>query len=119
MFFHSPTKSRITIPGRTRNCAEVIMTLFQKAPGKLPRRRIHLAWPARPAATAVLFLVALCSLALADDPIFHVARISLVEGEVSYQRSNNSADSGKDWFDATLTCASRNSAPARFRWRCP
>jgi len=81
------------------------MTIFQKAPGKLPRRRIHiagLAWPAGPAATAVLFLVALCSLALADDPIFHVARISLVEGEVSYQRSNSSGDSGKDWFDATL-----------------
>src|SRR5215475_2639230 len=103
MFFLSPTKSRITISGRTRNCAEVIMTIFQKAPGKLPRRRIHLAWrlawPARPAATAVLFLVALCSLALADDPIFHVARISLVDGEVSYQRAN---ESGKDWFDATL-----------------
>src|SRR5262245_60832105 len=93
MFFLSPAKSRITISGRTRNCAEVIMTIFQKAPGKLPRRRVCLA------ATAVLFLVALCSLALADDPIFHVARISLVDGEVSYQRAN---DSGKDWFDATL-----------------
>jgi hypothetical protein len=46
-----------------------------------------------------MLLVGLCSLALADDPIFHVARISLVEGEVSYQRSK---DSGKDWFDATL-----------------
>src|SRR5262249_21410138 len=31
--------------------------------------------------------------------IFRVARISLVEGEVSYQRAN---DSRKDWFDATL-----------------
>jgi hypothetical protein len=69
------------------------MTIVQKAPGKLPRRRVCLA------ATAVLFLVALCSLALADDPIFRVARISLVDGEVSYQRAN---DSGKDWFDATL-----------------
>src|SRR5215813_1967397 len=102
MFYLLPTKSRITISGRTRNCAEVIMTIFQKAPDKLPRRRIHLAGPAWPAATAVLFLVALCSLALADDPIFHVARISLVEGEVSYQRSNSSGDLGKDWFDATL-----------------
>src|SRR5262245_11902133 len=105
MFFLSPTKSRITISGRTRNCAEVIMMIFQKAPGKLPRRRNHLAGlagPAGPAATAVLFLVALCSLALADDPIFHVARISLVDGEVNYQRANSSGDTGKDWFDATL-----------------
>src|SRR5262245_51178196 len=115
MFFLSPTKSRITISGRTRNCAEVIMTIFQKAPGKLPRRRIHLAGlagPAGPAATAVLFLVALCSLALADDPIFHVARISLIEGEVSYQKSKgsgeseqkskDSGESDKDWFDATI-----------------
>src|SRR5215470_10347143 len=69
------------------------MTITQKAPGKFSRRR------AQRMATAGLFLVALCSLALADDPIFRVARISLVEGEVSYQRAN---DSRKDWFDATL-----------------
>ncbi|HEV2665785.1 MAG TPA: hypothetical protein VG324_12790, partial [Blastocatellia bacterium] len=69
------------------------MTIFQMSQAKLPRRRVSSA------ATAALFLVALCSLALADDPIFRVARISLVEGEVSYQRAN---DSGKDWFDATL-----------------
>jgi uncharacterized protein DUF6600 len=81
------------------------MTISQKAPGQLSRRRVHTAGPA---ATAVLFLVALCSLALADDPVFRVARISLVEGEVSHQRSNSSGssgssgDSGKDWFDATL-----------------
>src|SRR5262245_34462316 len=96
MFFLSPTKSLITISGRTRNCAEVIMTIFQKAPGKLPRRRVCLA------ATAVMFLFALCSLVLAVDRTFVVARISLVDGEVSYQRSNSSGDSGKDWFDATL-----------------
>src|SRR5215510_12383856 len=72
------------------------MTIIQKAPGKFSRRR------AQRIATAVLLLVALCSLALADDPIFRVARISLVEGEVSYQRANGSGDSGKDWFDATL-----------------
>jgi uncharacterized protein DUF6600 len=72
------------------------MTISQKAPGQLPRRRIQSAGPA---AKAVLFLVALCSLALADDPVFHVARISLVEGEVSYRRAK---DSEKDWFDATL-----------------
>jgi hypothetical protein len=75
------------------------MTIIQKAPGQLSRRRVQSAWPAGPAATAVLFLVALCSLALADDPIFRVARISLVEGEVSYRRAN---ESEKDWFDATL-----------------
>jgi hypothetical protein len=69
------------------------MTIFQKSPAKFPRRRV------RPVATAALFLVALCSLALADDPIFRVARVSLVEGEVNYQRAN---ESGKDWFDATL-----------------
>jgi hypothetical protein len=69
------------------------MTIFQYAPGRFPRRRI------RPVAKAILFLAALCSLALADDPIFRVARVSLVEGEVSYQRAN---ESGKDWFDATL-----------------
>src|SRR5215510_2267276 len=94
--FLSPAKSRITISGRTRNCAEVIMTISQKAPGQLPRRRTQSAGPA---AKAVLFLVALCSLALADDPVFHVARISLVEGEVSYRRAK---ESEKDWFDATL-----------------
>jgi hypothetical protein len=75
------------------------MTIIQKAPGQLSRRRVQSVWPAGPAATAVLFLVALCSLALADDPIFRVARISLVEGEVSYRRAN---ESEKDWFDATL-----------------
>jgi hypothetical protein len=69
------------------------MMIFQKSPAKFPRRRV------RPVTTAALFLVALCSLALADDPIFRVARVSLVEGEVNYQRAN---ESGKDWFDATL-----------------
>ncbi|MGE0130736.1 MAG: DUF6600 domain-containing protein [Blastocatellales bacterium] len=69
------------------------MTIFSKAPDTRPRRR------AQRMATAGLFLVALCSLALADGRIFRVARISLIEGEVSYQRAN---DSKKDWFDATL-----------------
>jgi hypothetical protein len=72
------------------------MTRFHKAPGKFPRRRV------RPITTAVLSLIALCSLALADDPIFRVARISLVEGEVSYQPGKDSGDTSKDWFDATL-----------------
>ncbi|HZF39211.1 MAG TPA: DUF6600 domain-containing protein, partial [Blastocatellia bacterium] len=75
------------------------MTIFHKAPGQFPRRRVQSAWAIT---TAVLLLVALCSLALADDPIFHVARISLVVGEVSYQQSKDSGDSEKDWFDATL-----------------
>jgi hypothetical protein len=38
-------------------------------------------------------------MALADGRVFRVARVSLIEGEVSYQRAN---DSKKDWFDATL-----------------
>jgi hypothetical protein len=71
------------------------MTIFHEAPGKFPRRRV------RPVTTAALLLFALCSLALADDPIFRVARISLVEGEVSYQQGKDSGESGKDWFDAT------------------
>jgi len=69
------------------------MTIFQKTPGTFSHRR------ARRIATIALFSVALCSLALADGRIFRVARISLIEGEVSYQRAN---DSRKDWFDATL-----------------
>jgi hypothetical protein len=44
------------------------------------------------------FLIVLCSLVLADERITRVARISLIEGEVSYQRAN---DSKQDWFDAT------------------
>ncbi|HEU0185990.1 MAG TPA: hypothetical protein VFS27_11790, partial [Blastocatellia bacterium] len=72
------------------------MTIFHKAPGEFPRRRV------RPVTTALLLLVAFYSLALADDPVYRVARISLVEGEVSYQPAKDSGDSGKDWFDATL-----------------
>jgi FecR protein len=78
---------------KPENARRYDMTIFQKAPGMFSRRR------AQRIATAVLFLVALFSLAMADDPIFRVARISLVEGEVSFQRAN---DSRKDWFDATL-----------------
>jgi hypothetical protein len=72
------------------------MTIVHKAPGKFPRRRVRII------TTAALLLSAFCSLALADDPIFHVARISLVEGEVSYKQAKDSGDSGKDWFDASL-----------------
>ncbi len=69
------------------------MTIFPKSPGSLPRHR------AQRMATIALFIFALCSLALADGRVFRVARISLIEGEVSHQRAN---DSKKDWFDATL-----------------
>lgn len=42
----------------------------------------------------------MCGLtAQAQEREIRVARISLIEGEVSYQRAN---DSRKDWFDATL-----------------
>jgi hypothetical protein len=110
LVFLLPTTSEITISGQkqmARNCAEVIMTIFQKAMGpkapdqKAPDQKAPDMTPRRRAqriAIAGLFLVALCSLALAQDPIFRVARISLIEGEVSYQRAN---DSTKDWFDAT------------------
>ncbi|HEY6400927.1 MAG TPA: FecR family protein, partial [Blastocatellia bacterium] len=72
------------------------MTIFHKAPGTFPRRRV------RTMTTGLLLLFAFCSLALADDPIFRVARISLVEGEVSYQQGKDSGETGKEWFDATL-----------------
>jgi hypothetical protein len=69
------------------------MTIFSKFTGSLPRHRYGRV------AIIALFVTALCSLALADGRIFRVARISLIEGEVSYQRAN---DSKTDWFDATL-----------------
>ncbi len=69
------------------------MMIFSKFTGSLPRHR------SRRLATIALLVTALCSLALADGRIFRVARISLIEGEVSYQRAN---DSKTDWFDATL-----------------
>ncbi len=69
------------------------MTIFPNSSDSLSRHR------AKRMATIASFLLALCTLALADGRIFRVARISLIEGEVSYQRAN---DSRKDWFDATL-----------------
>ena len=45
------------------------------------------------------FLTALCLLALGDEPILRVARISLLQGEVSYQRAGSTRN---DWFDATI-----------------
>jgi hypothetical protein len=49
-------------------------------------------------ALVISLLIPLCSPVLADEPIIRAARISLVEGEVNYQRAN---DPDKDWFDAT------------------
>jgi hypothetical protein len=71
------------------------MNIFDNASGLFPRRRATKNWPV---AMLAFFLFALCSLVLADGRIIRVARISLIEGEVSYQRAN---DSNKDWFDAT------------------
>ncbi len=44
-------------------------------------------------------LAALSALGLADEPILKVARVSLIEGEVSYQRAGSTRS---DWFDATI-----------------
>jgi hypothetical protein len=70
------------------------MKTHPKMKGFLPRL-LSANW----AASSALLLVALGSFALADGRIIRVARVSLIEGEVSYQRAN---DSRKDWFDATL-----------------
>src|SRR5262245_55110277 len=45
-----------------------------------------------------MVLLALCTVALADDPISYLVRVSLAEGEVSYQRAS---DPKSDWFDVT------------------
>jgi hypothetical protein len=47
----------------------------------------------------IIPLLVLCSLVLAEGRIIHVARLSLIEGEVSYQRAN---DPQNNWFDATV-----------------
>ncbi|MCI0337900.1 MAG: FecR domain-containing protein [Acidobacteria bacterium] len=70
------------------------MTIFHNLTISLSRYR---ARRYRPMAITAFFLIALSSLVLADGGIIHVARISLIEGEVSYQRAN---DTKKDWFDA-------------------
>ncbi len=75
--------------------AEGTMLLFATASKLLVYRRVRTA----------LLLSFLCLLASfappanAQSPIFRIARISLTEGEVSYQRAG---DSNKDWTDATL-----------------
>lgn len=47
----------------------------------------------------LLSLLGLCLSALAQDRPLRVARVSLIEGEINYQRAN---DAKTDWFDATL-----------------
>lgn len=46
-----------------------------------------------------VLVLSLCAFVLADEPLLRIARISLLEGEVSYQRAG---DTQKDWFDATI-----------------
>lgn len=65
--------------------SELLGNLFAK------RRRTR-------AALALGFLVSIFTLAVAQDQIGRIARISLIEGEVSYQRV---AD-GQSWYDASL-----------------
>jgi FecR protein len=43
-------------------------------------------------------LLSLFALALADSPIIHMARLSLIEGDVSYRRANHD---DKNWYDAS------------------
>ena len=69
------------------------MKLFATSQVRSTRRRSR-RW-----ALAVVSLIALCSLALAQEQIIRVARISLIEGDVSYQRANDQRDA---WFDVTI-----------------
>jgi FecR protein len=71
------------------------MSIFHRLAASLP---YHRAFGFRLIALTVSLLVPFCSALLADEPIIRAARISLVEGEVNYQRAN---DPDKDWFDAT------------------
>lgn len=56
--------------------------------------------PSTPRRFVVTFslLLSLLALALADTPIIRMARISLIEGEVSYRRANQD---DKAWYDAS------------------
>lgn len=67
--------------------------LFATASELLERR------PYLRAAMLFTIFVSLFSLAIGQSQIFRIARISLIEGDVSYQRAG---DSNKDWSDATL-----------------
>src|SRR5690349_19643713 len=79
----------------SRPCAEGNMTLFATASELLARRLVHAAF----LLPALLLLALVAPQANTQSPILRVARISLIEGEVSYQRAG---DSNKDWTDATL-----------------
>ncbi|MGH9800415.1 MAG: DUF6600 domain-containing protein, partial [Blastocatellia bacterium] len=61
------------------------------------RRRVR-------AALLLSLLISIFTLAVAQDQIGRIARISLIEGEVSYQRVGDAQkDSAqKDWYDASL-----------------
>ncbi|MFN0085230.1 MAG: DUF6600 domain-containing protein, partial [Blastocatellia bacterium] len=68
------------------------MTFFPGSPDMRGNRVRQAGW-------AVASLLICLLTAQAQNREVRVARISLIEGEVSYQRAN---DSRKDWFDATL-----------------
>jgi hypothetical protein len=77
------------------------MTLFattrRPAPDALPARR-----NGRRLLQLTLLLTSLFALGLlvfGDEPILRVARVSLLQGEVSYQRAGSTRN---DWFDATI-----------------
>src|SRR5262245_88664 len=72
------------------------MKFFHKPADYFPHHRSRSIWPMM---IIICVQMAFNSVVLADDPIIQVARVSLVEGEVNYQRANDSKD---DWFDATL-----------------
>ncbi len=72
------------------------MTTFQKPVGIL---LCHRSLRLPQIVVIALSLVALSAIVLADGPIIRVARISLVEGEVSRQRAS---DNSKDWFDVEV-----------------
>jgi hypothetical protein len=72
------------------------MTLFATASELLAHRRVRAALLLT---LPIAVLLLLAPLAIAQSPIVRIARISLLDGEVSYQRAG---DSNKDWTDATL-----------------
>jgi hypothetical protein len=63
------------------------------------RRRITMI-PATPSRIVLLasLLISLFAIALADTPIIRMARISVIEGEVSYRRAKHD---DKTWYDAS------------------
>jgi opacity protein-like surface antigen len=82
------------------------MTFHVRQAGFLPSRWISAS--AMSAALLAALLMSLSLSALAQDQTqsqraIRVARISLIEGEISYQRGNSAGDDkNTDWFDATI-----------------